>query len=383
MTKGPRNITIKQIEAEVNKSPLTKVTNSGKSYSGKDGIVIEGFDFSVDNKDVKMLNVTDCKNVTIRRCKFSGKKLIDVALNITGEKTKNVIVEYCIFENMDTDLDNGGEPLRLGNSQYSGCVYDSIVRKCIFRNLTADPETISIKSVGNIVEDNFFIENECNVTVRHGGIAKIRNNSFKGKGGIRLMGYNNVVYDNVFEDNPGDPEKFSPIVIGYAVQAKDPNWNKVNEPSGKAGSSHAIYAQNVDNEIYGNRFNKNCKITLFYRKDKSLAPKGLKLEDNLRVNSIDPTDETSPDPIGEPPIPEDKPEPNIPPQPEEDPTTEPVDEEHEPYAHLCQGCGKNEGKIKVVFFVCSRDSALAQKVHKESIHKLRSEIAAQQNREDD
>lgn len=301
--RGSR-VTLEQIEQEIKKEPLTKVSSKGKKYKGEKDIVIEGFDFTVNKKDVKMCTITDCKNVTIRRCIFRDKDTLGVALNITGEETKNVTVEYCLFENLTFSKDNGGEPLRLGNSQYSGCSFDSTIRRCIFRNLAADPETISIKSCNNVVEDCYFINNKSNVTVRHGGLNTIRNNHFKGSGGIRLHGYGNKVYNNLFEDNP-DEKKYPPIRIENGNKKKDPNWTDVDKPSGKpADDGHAIYAQNVKNEIFGNRF-KDCKTTIFYRKSKELPPKHLRLEDNLKVNKFEeegattsPAELTEPIPTG-------------------------------------------------------------------------------------
>jgi hypothetical protein len=330
-------VTLKEIEDEVNKSSLQKIKDQSKSFSNKsDTTIVEGFDFSVNGKDVKMCNVTDCQNVIIRGCKFSGTNMLDVALNIRGAKTKKVIVEYCIFENMDTDLDNGGEPLRLGNSEFSGCSFESIVRKCIFRNLKADPETISIKSANNIVEDCYHINNNSMITVRHGGLAEIRFNTFQGKGGVRLLGYGNKVHDNLFENNQ-ERGKLSPIQVQNGSREKDPNWTDVKSPSGKRGSGHATYARCVDNEITANEF-RNCKTKIFFRTDKSLSPKNLKVDHALPQPPAPEPDEQ------EPQIPE-QPEPQTPTEPSENPPT---------HARLCQVGHNEEAKLRVAFYVCRK-----------------------------
>lgn len=198
---GPRNgITVKKIEDEIFKKPLER-PKSGMSVKGKKNTVIEGLDFRGLNEDGgKQLAISDCEELTIRRCAFGKKTTLGVALNITGAKLKRVIVEYCLFEDMTYTESNGGEPCRLGNSQFSGCVFESTVRKSIFRNLKSDPEAISIKSVGNTVEDCFFIANNANVTVRHGGMTTIHHNYFQTSGGIRLHGYGNKVKYNAFEN---------------------------------------------------------------------------------------------------------------------------------------------------------------------------------------
>jgi Chondroitinase B len=330
-------VTLKEIEDEINKSPLQEVKDSGKSFKDKQNITIEGFDFTVNKSDVKQCVLTDCENVTIRRCKFRDKSTLGVALNITGAKTKKVIVEYCIFENLSFSDDNGGEPLRLGNSQYSGCNFECTVRKCIFRNLAADPETISIKSAKNIVEDCYHINNASMITVRHGGLAIIRFNTFQGKGGIRLLGYGNKVHDNLFENNQ-ETGKLSPIQVQNAVKSKDPNWTEVKTPSGNGGSSHAIYAQCVDNEIIANEF-RNCKKKIFFRTDKELSPKNLKIDHTL-----------PPPPAPEEP---DKPEPEVPEQPEPNPPPESV-ENPPTHARLCQLGHDEEALVRIAIYVCRK-----------------------------
>ncbi|MFL6486750.1 MAG: chondroitinase-B domain-containing protein [Nitrososphaera sp.] len=217
-------------------------------------------------------------------CKFRKKTTKGQGLNITGAKTKKVTVQYCIFEDFSFKESNGGEPLRLGNSQFSGCIFECIVKNNIFRNLKSDPECISIKSCNNIIEDNFFINNESNVCVRHGGLTNIRHNYFKGTNGVRIHGYGNYVGYNCFEDNSGTDEDLSPITVRWGKADKDPNWDDYNKPSGKEGSSHAEYAQAIDTVIEGNEF-KNCKKTVVPLKkgDVTLSPKNTKDNNNKAV----------------------------------------------------------------------------------------------------
>jgi len=300
-----------------------------------------------------MCEVSNCQDVTIRRCKFSGKNLLDVALNISGEKTKNVTVEYCIFENMTTDLSNGGEPIRLGNSQYSGCVFDSTIRKCIFRNLKADPETISIKSCGNLVEDNHFIENKSMVTVRHGGLTTIQHNTFQGMGGVRLLGYGNKVEFNRFENNR-ETGKLGPVVVQNGIKEKDPNWTNQSTPSGKEGNSHANYAQNVDNVIENNEW-INCVNKVYYRKDNTLSPKGLKIDLSLPQPPVPDPDEHEEDTPTQP-------EPKPPEEAAEDPPT---------HARLCQLGHNEEAKIRIAFYVCRKHLDDVQPHMQDLLNRLR------------
>jgi hypothetical protein len=294
--KAGARVTLKEIENTINVSSLTPVVNKGKSLSGKNNQKIEGYNFiNSDGKGLKMLSVSNCEDVVIRRCRFHGVNLTDVMLSIDGSKTKNVIIEYCIFENSTSRVSNGGEPIRLGTSSRSGCRFECIVRKCIFRDLRADPETISIKSAGNEIHDCYFINNKSMVTVRHGGLATIHHNTFEGNNGVRLLGYGNKVSYNLFKNNSAT-DKMSPIQVQWANAEKDPNWDEVDKPSGEDGESHAKYAQCVDNQINFNEF-ENCKNKIFYRKDKidgktpKYGPKNLKIVDKPDVPPTPPPPE--------------------------------------------------------------------------------------------
>jgi Chondroitinase B len=341
---GPRKITIQQIEQEIKKSPL-QVLTSPKSFEGKSGIVIEGFDFRKLNKSgEKQCSVTNCQNVTIRRCIFGNKTTLGQGLNIVGARTKNITVEYCIFEKMTFTEDNGGEPLRFGVSNQSGINFDSTVKFCIFRGLSSDPEAISIKSCGNTVEDSFFVDNRSNVTVRHGGKNTIRHNLFTGRGGIRIHGYGNRAVWNCFDDNQ-EEDSFSPVVLRYGNAEKDPNWTDFKTPSQREGSSHAIYARTLNTEVSNNEF-KDCKNTIIeLRKGADLSPKVTTNEKNQEVDEF-----TFEKTVEQPPVPP-TPPPTTPPTTPPTPPTPPV----EPPADLCDVCGSSDSVEDVTYSFCKKD----------------------------
>lgn len=268
---GPRNgVTIEQIEQKLTRNDLTRI-KSPREVKKKEK-VIEGLDFNFKGvkksaKRSKMLRVPPNRDgVVIRRCWFRKKANQDPALVIAN--SKNVVVEDCIFEDI-TGKDKR-EPIRIGDGSESGVVLKCTVRRCIFRNNSGDAEVISIKSAGNIVEDCFFINNDGNLTVRHGGLTKIRHNYFEGKNGVRIHGYGNLVENNCFADNSatGKAKGRSPISLWGGEDDKDPNWvwenekKKISKPSGKKRSnSHDRYARAIDTVIRGNEF-KNCKNTI-------------------------------------------------------------------------------------------------------------------------
>jgi Chondroitinase B len=297
---GPRNgMTMEKIEQEINSKHLKPVTKNHEPIRDKNHITIENLDFTADDdgeQDGKQLNIIDCEEVTIQYCKFRKKTTEGQGLNIVGEKTKKVTVQYCIFEDFSFPGENGGEPLRLGESKYSGCIYeDVVVKNNIFRNLMSDWECISIKSAKTIIQDNFFIHNRGDVTVRQGGLAKIQHNYFRGTNGVRIHGYGNYVGYNCFEDNPAsDDDPLCPITVRWGKENIDPNWVWVNEekgiskPKGDEGSGNSIYAWTVDTVIEGNEF-KNCNNTIIELKrpdDMDKRPKNTKDNNNKKVTKF-------------------------------------------------------------------------------------------------
>jgi hypothetical protein len=211
-------------------------------------------------------------NVKIRNCKFrnnDGQPALVIA------NAKNVLVEDCIFEDITARDGTNREPLRIGeDGEESGLSLNCKVKRCIFRKNTADVEIISIKSANNTIEDCFFIDNDGNVTVRHGGLTKIHHNYFKGNNGVRIYGYGNHVEYNCFENNSARDKDRSPISLWWGNVDIDPHWvpdNNGEEGASKPSEEHPdddnnkpekntieVYARAVGTVIRGNEF-KNCK----------------------------------------------------------------------------------------------------------------------------
>lgn len=321
--------------------------SSGLSLSGKKNVLIKNCDFSVNKSDGSMLSLSNCQDCRIEGCKFHDKTTKGVALKIAGENTKRIVVEDCEFYKLTYSDSNGGEPVRIGNSHSSGCWFDCTVRNCYFHHLAADPETISIKSCGNLVEFCTHENNKSSFVVRHGGFATIRNNLFKGEGGIRVYGYGNTIENNHFQDNKSS--KFPPLTLGAGNVEKDPNFTSPDKPSGKEGKSHANYAQINKNTIRNNTY-QNCSSTIKRRTDKPLKPKDSVIEDLKNSQPQAPVGKgagggttVEPAPPGTPP-PTDLPLP--PPQPPTPPATE-----EEEVKILCSICKDEEAEKKLSVYV--------------------------------
>lgn len=244
-----------------------KFSDEGVHLISCSNCTIVGCDFSFNAIDKPMLSLKNCVNCVITRCKFHDKTTKGQLIKIQGENSKGNVIENCEFYNQTFDDENGGESVQIGLSPFSGCSFDTVIKNCYFHDLRADAENISIKSCGNVIENNLFANNYSNITFRHGGHNKVLNNVFIGSGGIRLYGDHNEVTGNYHfgnDDRKDDNEKhkkakkFRPLLVGSGTSEDDPNFKSEGIASGKKGCSHHVYAQ-AKNNIIENNIYHNCK----------------------------------------------------------------------------------------------------------------------------
>lgn len=275
-----------------------KFDREGLTLKNCKNATIKNCDFSYNRTDKDMLVLSDCQDCQILDNKFHDKNTKGLAIKITGAKTKGHLIKGNEIFKLTYSKSNGGEPIRLGNSNTSGCFFNCTVDGNYFHDLAADPETVSSKSCGNIITNNRHENCKSSFVVRHGGFCTISYNKFVGEGGIRIYGFGNKIVGNRFKDNQSS--KFPPITLGSGNASKDPNFTTYSKPSGKEGRSHAIYAQVRENIITDNVF-ENCKTKIYTRTDQPLKPRN-----NTVKNNVDGTFEepTTPPPIPpvEPPV---------------------------------------------------------------------------------
>jgi hypothetical protein len=222
------------------------------------GYIIDGVDFSYNDGPEDMLELNNCVNCKIINCTFHDRDRKGNFIHLRGTKTKGNIIENCTFKDHTGQDNNGGEAIIIGLDDFSGCIYETTVRKCEFINCRGDPEIISIKSVDNVIENN-CIRASCdgNITVRHGGRTIIKNNVFEGSaGGIRILGFGNKIIGNYHKDNDNDSVKRRPLIIQNGLKKRDPNFDDNDQPKNVKGDS-ATYAQARKNIIEDNVYD-NC-----------------------------------------------------------------------------------------------------------------------------
>ena len=104
---------------------------------------------------------------------------------------------------------NGGETIRIGDSNSSMLTGACVVDKNLFEKCNGETECISNKSCGNIYRENTLLEVSGTLTLRHGNGCLVENNVFlgnkaRGTGGIRIIGEDHVVRGNYLEKLTGD-----------------------------------------------------------------------------------------------------------------------------------------------------------------------------------
>ena len=215
-------------------------------------------DFSYNEKDQTMLTLQNCVRCTVSECDFHDKDTYGLMIKIIGEKTKDNVIERCKFYEFEYDGEENAEPVRIGDSRLSGCQFNTTIKYCHFDGLKADVETVSIKSCGNVLENNKHENCRSSFVVRHGGFNKIRNNLFIGSGGIRVYGNSNEIRGNYHKNNSSSEKP--PLIIANGNLEDDPNFDESGKPRGEEGCGHAVYARTRNNVIEGNTYD-NCEVT--------------------------------------------------------------------------------------------------------------------------
>lgn len=165
-----------------------------------------------DNKERKWVSLY-CSGHVVERCHFEGKTskgtlLVAWLPEEGGEPAKHLITRN-YFGPRPRLGKNGGEIIRLGDSDTSLQSAACTVSENFFVQCDGEVECISNKSCDNRYLRNTFIECQGTLTLRHGNRCLVEGNWFDGKnrkftGGIRIIGEDHVVKDNHLQGLEGD-----------------------------------------------------------------------------------------------------------------------------------------------------------------------------------
>lgn len=176
---------------------------------------------------------TTINNINIQNKMLDASgTLITSMIQLQGSSsvTNNHYIHHCSFQGMTQGNggDNGCEPIRIGDNIYSTCDMRTIVEYCVFDNTyNADSETISVKSMNNVIRYNTFSNNIGSfISFRNGNNNVAYGNFFINSSGVRFKQASNVsVYNNYFYQND-QPLKF--VDVSNYVNYKALYHNNIN-----------------------------------------------------------------------------------------------------------------------------------------------------------
>ena len=165
-----------------------------------------------DSKERKWVSLYGSGHV-VERCHFEGKTskgtLLVAWLPEKEAEPPAHTIKNNYFGPRPRLGKNGGEIIRLGDSETSLQSAACTVADNLFMQCDGEVECISNKSCDNKYLRNTFIECQGTLTLRHGNRCVVQSNWFDGKhrkftGGIRIIGENHVVKGNHLQGLEGD-----------------------------------------------------------------------------------------------------------------------------------------------------------------------------------
>lgn len=167
-------------------------------------------DFVATEKENRWIGIYGMEN-ELDHCRVEGKRIKGTTLVVwLGEEDLGKHrIHHNHFGPRPELKKNGGETLRIGDSDTSMMDAGCLIEENFFNACNGETECISNKSCGNIYRGNVFIEVEGTLSLRHGNRCLVEKNLFFGNrknrtGGIRVMGEDHQILDNHLQDLEGD-----------------------------------------------------------------------------------------------------------------------------------------------------------------------------------
>lgn len=171
---------------------------------------LESDDFDSGVKESRWVGIYGQQN-EMDHCRIEGKKTKGTAVVVW--LAEGITPQHRLHHNhwyrRERLGKNGGEALRVGDSDTSLQDAECLIEDNIFQACNGEVECISNKSCGNIYRRNLFLETQGTLTLRHGHRCLVENNVFIGNrlkhtGGIRIIGEDHVVRGNHLQDLDGE-----------------------------------------------------------------------------------------------------------------------------------------------------------------------------------
>lgn len=251
----------------------------------RDCAVISKAPVDLGKKTARFVSIYGTGHV-IEHCHFEGKTtggtLMVVWFTPGGEGRHIIRGNY--FGPRPELGKNGGETIRIGDSETHDTNAKCEVTDNLFHQCNGEGEIISVKSNENHFAGNTFLECEGALTLRHAHRCVVEDNVFIGNhkrrtGGVRIIGEDHVVRRNYFEALEGDGYR-SALCFMKGIP---------NSPT------NGYYE--VKNALVENNTAIDCKVTLAIgesdRKEATLPPVNCTVTDNIFISPKRPIIDTA------------------------------------------------------------------------------------------
>ncbi len=159
-------------------------------------------DFVAGDSESRWIGIYGKRN-EIDHCCFEGKKSRGTTFVVwlTKADSGGHKIHHNLFGQRSKLGKNGGETLRIGDSETSLREAKCLVEHNVFQRCNGELECVSNKSCENIYRENLFHKVEGTLSLRHGNRCTIEGNQFFGDdlkhtGGIRIIGEDHLIKDN-------------------------------------------------------------------------------------------------------------------------------------------------------------------------------------------
>lgn len=191
-----------------------------------------------------------------------------------GDMAKYNQIDHNYFYNQYYSAGNGGECIRIGNSERGLKNAYTTVEYNLFEKCNGDMEAVTVKSSSNTFKANTFRGNQGSLTFRHGNNNVADGNFFlDGKNGLRSYGHDHKIINNYFGGLSGTGS-LAPLVIGSGTIEDDLNYSN----SQHSRSKNVLVAFNT---FYNNQ-NTYMRIGENFR---PLPPQDITVDHNILVGS--------------------------------------------------------------------------------------------------
>lgn len=277
-------ILVKDIVKEFDDSGKTFSVEGAAEFCGFDGCVVGpttlGAAEPTAAKSLHFYAGADATNCFFTYCESRGKSKPGNGVLVDGNFTTFKACTHILIDHMDmhdygTEVVNEFEAIRYGVSTMQTTVVNSTIMRCVFTNISTEPEIISIKACK--VESWGHTVQNCigSLSIRHGD-----NNFHKDcyvfgpatgaggtkAGGARVYGKNNEISNMYFQDLNGSSYESTLTIDGGDTSSPD--------------AGH----QNVVGGKFTNNLAVNCTTPIVIGEHYTTAPAGITVTGNRLVN---------------------------------------------------------------------------------------------------